>query len=131
MGCDSVGLDESMEVTMPWTETTRGQYQRDYLRHASDLTDAEWAVIEPHMPELRALGRPRKTDLGEIVNALLYIAATGCQWRMLPKDFPTPLDGAWLFLSLARRRYMANDQSLPCDASPRSGRARSTPLDVI
>ena len=73
---------------MPWTETTRGQNRRDHLRYASDLTDAEWAVIEPHMPERRALGRPHKTDLREIVNALLYIAATGCQWRMLPKGFP-------------------------------------------
>ena len=73
---------------MPWTETTRGQYRRDHLRYASDLTDAEWVVIEPHMPERRALGRPRKTDLREIINALLYIAATSCQWRMLPKGFP-------------------------------------------
>ena len=73
---------------MPWTETTRGQYRRGHLRYASDLTDAQWAAIEPRMPERRALGRPRKADLREIVNALLYIAATGCQWRMLATGFP-------------------------------------------
>ena len=86
MGCDSVGLDESMEVTMPWTETTRGQYRRDHLRYASDLTDAEWAVIEPHMPERRALGPPRKTHLRKIVNALLYIAHIRLLTRRLARD---------------------------------------------
>lgn len=73
---------------MPWTETTRVQYERDCRRYASDLTDAEWVLISPHLPLPKELGRPRKTDLREVVNALLYIAATGCQWRLLPKDFP-------------------------------------------
>jgi putative transposase len=73
---------------MPWTETTRPQYERDCSRYASDMTDAEWALIAPHLPPAKDLGRPRKTDLREVVNALLYMASTGCQWRMLPKDFP-------------------------------------------
>lgn len=77
-----------MEVTMPWTEITRRQYRRDGLRYASDLMDREWDVIKPFMPEASTLGRPRKVDLREIVNAILYILATGCQWRALPKDFP-------------------------------------------
>jgi transposase len=73
---------------MPWTEITRPQYQRANPRYASDLTDAEWALIAPHLPAARRLGRPRSTELREVVNALLYMASTGCQWRMLPKDFP-------------------------------------------
>jgi transposase len=54
----------------------------------SDGTDAEWAVIEPHMPPAATCGRPRETDLREVVNAIFYIAQTGCQWRMLPSDLP-------------------------------------------
>lgn len=73
---------------MTWTETTRPDYARSNPRYASDLTDAEWRLIEPFMPLKRRLGRPRSVDLREIVNALLYMATTGCQWRMLPKDFP-------------------------------------------
>lgn len=73
---------------MTWTETTRPHYRRDELRYASDLKDREWEVIAPFMPELSPLGRPRKVDLRTVVNAILYILATGCQWRALPKDFP-------------------------------------------
>ena len=77
-----------MESTITWTETTRRQYERQTSRYASDVTDREWGFIAGFMPAPRRLGRPRKTDLREVVNALLYIASTGCQWRMLPKDFP-------------------------------------------
>jgi transposase len=73
---------------MAWTDFTRRQYGRRPLRYASDMTDREWSLIEPFMPPPRRLGRPRRTLLREVVNALLYIASTGCQWRMLPKDFP-------------------------------------------
>ena len=71
-----------------WTEITRPKYERAGQRYASDLTDAEWAVIEPHMPAPKPLGRPRGTDLRTVVDAILYMARTGCQWRLLPKDFP-------------------------------------------
>jgi len=71
-----------------WTEITRGKYEREGQRYASDLTDAEWALIEPHMPAVKRLGRPRETELRSVLDAILYIARTGCQWRMLPKDFP-------------------------------------------
>jgi putative transposase len=77
-----------MEVTMAWTEITRAQYRRDGLRYASDTTDDEWKVIEPFMPARCRRGRPRAVELRVITNAILYIAATGCQWRALPKDFP-------------------------------------------
>ena len=73
---------------MPWTEITRAEYRRDGLRYASDMTDAEWALIARRFPPRRRLGRPRTTDLREVVEAILYILATGCQWRALPSDFP-------------------------------------------
>jgi transposase len=73
---------------MGWTDFTRRQYARRARRYASDLTDLEWGLISPCLPRPRRLGRPRSTDLREVVNALLYIATTGCQWRMMPKDFP-------------------------------------------
>lgn len=75
---------------MPWTETARREYRRDKPRYASDLTDREWDLIERFMPPPSRIGRPRTTDLREVMNAILYMAATGCQWAMLPKDLPPP-----------------------------------------
>ena len=77
---------DSKESTIVWTEITRRQYRRDGLRYESDTMDAEWFVMEPLLPP-SALGRPRETDMRAVVNAILYIASTGCQWRQLPKDF--------------------------------------------
>jgi transposase len=67
-------------------QITRPKYERAGQRYASDLTDAEWAAIEPHMPAAKPLGRPRGIDLRTVVDAILY--RTGCQWRLLAKDFP-------------------------------------------
>src|SRR5882672_7957766 len=71
-----------------WTETTRAQYRRDALRYASDTRAGEWAQIAPLLPPPCRLGRPRQQDLRAIVDAILYLLWTGCQWRALPKDFP-------------------------------------------
>lgn len=73
---------------MAWTEIARRQYERRTSRYARDVTDREWEFVAAFMPAPRRLGRPRKTDLRDVLNALLYIASTGYQWRMLPKDFP-------------------------------------------
>lgn len=73
---------------MSWTGITRPKYRRDGLRYASDTTDAEWKLIEPLLPAACRRGRPRGVSLRVIMNAILYIAASGCQWRALPKDFP-------------------------------------------
>ena len=73
---------------MPWTDAARREHARRTPRYASDLKDDEWALIAPFMPPPRKVGRPREVDLREVVNAILYLASTGCQWRMLPKDFP-------------------------------------------
>src|SRR5712675_30438 len=71
-----------------WTEITRPQYERKGLRYSSDVTDAEWLVISAHLPPRKRFGRPPKTALRSIVDALLYMARTGCQWRLLPREFP-------------------------------------------
>lgn len=73
---------------MPWTETTRPHYERRCARYASDLTDVEWALVAPLLPAPSRTGRPRKTDLREVLNAVLYMASSGGAWRLLPKDFP-------------------------------------------
>ncbi len=73
---------------MVWTEITRPKYRRDGLRYASDTTDEEWAVISPFMPSANRRGRPRTTALRAVTDAIFYIAQSGCQWRLLPKEFP-------------------------------------------
>src|SRR6187397_2983395 len=64
--------------------------------YASDLTDAQWALIEPHLPAAPPGGRPRITDMRDVVDAIFYILRTGCQWRYLPKDFP-PRSTVWRY----------------------------------
>ena len=71
-----------------WTEITREQYRREELRYASDTRAGEWAQIAPLLPPPRRLGRPREWDLRQVVDAILYLLWTGCQWRALPRDFP-------------------------------------------
>jgi len=71
-----------------WTETTRRQYRREDLRYASDMTDAEWALIEPHLPAAKRLGRPRCVPMRGVVEALLYLLRAASPWRLLPHDFP-------------------------------------------
>lgn len=65
-----------------WTAENRGRYERKGQRYASDVTDEEWAIVEPHLPPRR------KVDRREVLNGILYILTTGCQWRLLPKDLP-------------------------------------------
>jgi putative transposase len=63
--------------------------------YPSDLTDAQWSLLEPHLPVYPG-GRPRTTHLRDVVNAIFYILRTGCQWRYLPKDFP-PKSTVWRY----------------------------------
>jgi transposase len=71
-----------------WTRENRPKYNRDRLRYPSDLTDEEWPHIEPLLPPGKHGGRKRSVNLREIVNGLLYVLSTGCQWRYIPKDLP-------------------------------------------
>lgn len=56
--------------------------------YPSDLTDVQWNLIKPHLPPEKDRGRPRETDLREVINALMYMSRSGCQWSMLPDGFP-------------------------------------------
>src|SRR5262249_45028287 len=71
-----------------WIAENRARYDRSSLRYPSDLTDAEWALIEPRIPPAKRGGNKRTVNVREIVNGLMYILSTGCQWRAIPKDLP-------------------------------------------
>jgi transposase len=71
-----------------WTASARAQYRRSGRRYATDLSDAEFALIAPLLPPPGHGGRPRTTALREVVNAILYLLRSGCPRRLLPKDFP-------------------------------------------
>ena len=64
------------------------EIERKTKRYPSDLTDEEWSKIEPFLPGTARTGRRRQVDLREVLNAILYVLTTGCQWRQLPRDFP-------------------------------------------
>src|SRR5258708_10561444 len=74
-----------------WTPATRGrmaEIEKKTKRYPTHLTDEEWARIEPFLPGAAESGRPARTDLREVLNAIRYLARSGGGWRMLPKDFP-------------------------------------------
>jgi len=71
-----------------WTTKNRGRYDRSQLRYPSDLTDDEWAHIAPLIPPAKSGGNKRSVDVREVMNAIMYILSTGCQWRAIPKDLP-------------------------------------------
>ena len=69
-----------------WTPENRARYDRSKLRYPTDLTDAEWALISPLIPPAKRGGNKRTADMREIVDSLMYVLGTGCQWRAIPKD---------------------------------------------
>jgi transposase len=71
-----------------WTNETRARYDRSKLRYPSDLTDEEWAFVGPLIPPAKRGGNKRRVDVREVVNGLMYVLSTGCQWAALPKDLP-------------------------------------------
>jgi putative transposase len=113
-----------------WTDTTRAHYARDELALPSDLTDAEWAVLEPFFPLPSHVGRPRKWGLRRIVEAILYLLRGGLPWRMLPPCFP-PVSTVrrWFYLwrdnglwqSLNHHLLMLLREATGREASPSAG----------
>src|SRR4051794_1527696 len=96
--------------------------------YPSDLTDARWAILRPLLTRDRPLGRPRKTDLRRIVDAILYRNRNGCTWRALPHDFPPWRtvynyfiawrdDGTWARLNDALRRRVRREAGRDPDPS--------------
>lgn len=71
-----------------WAPENRTRYSRTGLRYPSDVSDEEWAEIAPLIPPARRGGRRRSVDVRAVLNGILYVLETGCQWRHLPKDLP-------------------------------------------
>ena len=71
-----------------WTSKNRARYDRSKLRYPSDLTDNEWRLVEPLIPPGKRGGDKRTVVMREVVNGLMYVLSTGCQWRAIPKDLP-------------------------------------------
>ena len=71
-----------------WTNANRARYERRGLRYPSDLTDEEWALIGPLIPRAKRGGNKRTVDVRSVVNGVMYVLSTGCQWAALPKDLP-------------------------------------------
>ena len=88
-----------------WTEAHRARqlaFERG-RRYTTDLTDAEWEAVQPFLPKPSPCGRPWEVDLREILNAIRYLARTGCGWRMLPVHFGPWETVYWWFHRLIRR----------------------------
>jgi len=85
-----------------WTEANRGRYNRDHLRYPSDVTDEEWGVLEPLIPPAKRGGGKRRVNMREVMNGIMYVLSTGCQWRAVPKDLP-PKSTLFDYLSLWNR----------------------------
>lgn len=71
-----------------WTAEKRERHDRSGLRYPSDLSDEEWRIVEPLIPPARRGGRHRSVDVRAVLNGVLYVLETGCQWRYLHKDLP-------------------------------------------
>jgi putative transposase len=71
-----------------WTNENRARYDRSKLRYPSDVTDAEWALVEPLIPHAKRGGGKRTVEMRAVVNGLMFVLSTGCQWRAILKDLP-------------------------------------------
>ncbi len=90
-GCAKSGLIEQKNKG-----NVRGGGEMNRLSYPSDLTEKEWAILEPLIPPAKAGGHPRTTNIREVINAILYLDRTGSQWRALPHEFP-PWSTVWYY----------------------------------
>ena len=86
-----------------WTTENQAKYKRDHLRYPSDLTDQEWAHVEPLIPPARRGGRKRETDMREALNAVMYVLSAGCQWPLSSQGFAAAQHRLSLLLRLEQR----------------------------
>src|SRR4051794_23520655 len=110
-----------------WTPTTREQHSRTAARYETDLTDAEWAILAPHMPPPANRGRPRDWTFREIINGIFYVLRGGIPWRLMPTDLPPwPTVYRWfaawrddgLFETINHALVMSDRERVGCEASP-------------
>ncbi len=96
--------------------------------YSSDLSTAQWALIEPHILLAKPDGRPRRTEMYAVANAIFYLFRTGCQWRLLPKDFP-PWGTVWWYFRCWRKEGAGFDFTerfiLSSGLRPGAGRSRA------
>ena len=115
---------------MPWTESHRRQYRRDGRSYASDVTEEDWQLIAPHLPPAKRARAATGHRPAAGVNAMLYVLTTGCQWRLLPKEFPPYTtvqrffygwrdDGTWRRIN--HHLLLAAREAAGRDASPSAG----------
>ncbi len=109
--------------------------------YASDLTDEQWALIEPLIP-VYPWGRPRKLSMRAVVNAILYLLVTGCQWRMLPKEYPNPnsvyhhfrrwsWEGVWEAINTVLREQVRTQVGRPAQPSAASVDSQSVKTTAV
>src|SRR5262245_50471128 len=109
-----------------WTTKNRARYERKGLRYESDLTDDEYALIEPFLPPERNVSRR------SLVNGILYVLTTGCQWRQLPKDFPPKSTTHDLLCRASmHRRAHKNSPCAPCRGGVLEGGSETPTLAIV
>ena len=110
-----------------WTVENRGRYDRSKLRYPSDLTDAEWFLVKPLIPRAKRGGNKRTVNVRDLVDGLMYVLSTGCQWTAIPKDLPPRSTVNGYFKRWQHDRtldrlhhalYVACREQAGCDASP-------------
>lgn len=115
-----------------WTKQHRQAHDRSGLRYPSDLSDAEWAVVAPLIPQAKRGGRPRDVDMREVLNAVFYLLSTGCQWDALPKDLPAK-STVYDYFSLWRsdRTLLRLHGALYAEVREASGRNRGPTVAIL
>jgi len=100
--------------------------------YPTDLTDEQWSLIAPMIPPARLGGRPREVNLREVVNAVLYVARSGCAWRLLPREFPTWIT-VYTYFSQWKRTgvWKAIHDRLREQARRKAGRKRSPSAAIV
>ena len=105
-----------------WTPEHRRAAKRTGLRYPSDLTDEEWALVEPMIPPARHGGRKRSVNVREVLNGIFYVLWTGCQWKALPRDLAAEKHGARLSRTLELGRHAGTNPSCTLRGGARAGR---------
>src|SRR5882757_4243756 len=113
-----------------WTAENRGRYDRSNLRYPSDLTDEEWAHVAPMIAPARRGGNRRHVDVREVMNGIMYVLSTGCQWRAIPKDLSPQLRHG-RSLGATRRLQFRRRANALCASSVMGGNALDALRDQI
>ena len=115
-----------------WTTENRSRYDHSKLRYPSDLTDDEWFLVKPLIPRAKRGGNKRTVDVREVVNGIMYILSTGCQWAALPKDLPPRSTVNGYFLRWEHDRTLDRlHHALYVQGRERAGREASPSAAII